>query len=106
MKAKANELIFISQINRDGSGTHPVSDDYLKTMLENPLCKNNDFNLTCLSLSEKTFIANGFNSFVVRIKEKEKCDCTHTQACELCAESKDIKWTDIFPQKTKVNIGK
>ena len=26
------------------------------------------FNLTCLSMTHKTFIASGFNSFIVRLK--------------------------------------
>ncbi len=66
---KAHELIFISQINRDGSGTSPVSESYLKMMLENPLAKDDLFDVRCLSMSEKTYIAHGFNSFVVRLKE-------------------------------------
>jgi len=69
--AKAHELEFISQINRDGLGVSKVSKSYLKCMLENPLSINEDFELTCLSLSEKTFIASNFNSFVVRLKENK-----------------------------------
>ncbi len=26
---------------------------------------------------------------------KSVCDCTHTQACKICAESKDIDWSII-----------
>jgi hypothetical protein len=63
MKKLGSKLIFISQINRDGSGTEKVSDSYIELM------QNEKFNLRCLSLSEKTFIASNFNSFVVRIKE-------------------------------------
>ncbi len=68
MKKKAHELIFISQIKRDGSGTSKVSKAYLKAMLENPLMKDDEFDLTSLSISEGTFIASGFNSFVVKLK--------------------------------------
>ncbi len=64
MKKTANELIFISQINRDGSGTSPVSDRYIETMINN----KDEFNVLCLSMSKKTYIANGFNSFVVKLK--------------------------------------
>jgi hypothetical protein len=67
MKKKAHELIFISQINRDGNGTTEVDEGYLKAMLENPLMKNSDFKLKRLSLSENTFIAFNFNAFVVRL---------------------------------------
>lgn len=68
MKKKAHELEFISQIYRDGSGTSKVEESYLETMLENPLMKDEDFELHSLSMSEKTFIAFNFNAFVVRLK--------------------------------------
>lgn len=68
MKKKAHELEFISQIKRDGSGTTKVKESYLKAMLENSLMKDEDFELHCLSLTEKTFIAFNFNAFVVRVK--------------------------------------
>ena len=68
MKKKAHELEFISQIKRDGSGTTKVKKSYLKAMLDNSLMKNQDFDLHCLSISEKTFIAFNFNAFVVRVK--------------------------------------
>lgn len=50
MKAKAKDLIFISQIKRDGSGTAPVSESYLKAMLENTLMKDDEFDLYRLSI--------------------------------------------------------
>lgn len=68
MKKKAHELEFISQIKRDGSGITKVKKSYLKAMLENSLMKDEDFELHCLSLTEKTFIAFNFNAFVVRVK--------------------------------------
>lgn len=58
------ELIFISQINRDGSGTTPVKEDYLEML------QSEKFDVTRMSLSENTFIASGFNSFVVKVKNK------------------------------------
>ncbi len=58
------ELIFISQINRDGSGVNTdISERYIEMMSDDL------FHLTHLSLSEKTFIASEFNSFVVKLKE-------------------------------------
>ncbi len=69
--AKAHELEFISQIKRDGSGVSKVSKSYLKCMLENKFCKDDEFEIRCLSLTEKTFIAIGFNSFIVRLKENK-----------------------------------
>jgi len=68
MKRKAQKLEFISQINRDGSGTTPVSESYLKAMHENTLMKDEYFDLYALSLTEKTFIAINFNAFVIRLK--------------------------------------
>lgn len=68
MNKKAHELEFISQIKRDGSGTTKVKKSYLKAMLENSLMKDEDFELHCLSATEKTFIAFNFNAFVVRVK--------------------------------------
>jgi hypothetical protein len=71
MQKTASELIFISQINRDGSGTSPVPEDYIKHMVENKL-NDRPFHISRLSLTEKTYIAMGFNSFVVKLKEEEK----------------------------------
>jgi hypothetical protein len=65
---KAENLIFISQIKRDGSGTKKISKRYLKNLTTNPLMKNENYNLHVLSLTEKTFIAINFNAFVVKIK--------------------------------------
>jgi hypothetical protein len=57
------DLIFISQIKRDGSGVDiDISKEYIK-MMEDDL-----FRLTVLSLSEETFIAREFNTFVVKLK--------------------------------------
>jgi hypothetical protein len=68
MKKKAKDLIFISQIKRDGSGTMPVSEDYIKAMNENKFMKDEEFKVRRLSLTYDTFIAMGFNSFVVKLK--------------------------------------
>ncbi len=68
MEKQAHELEFISQIKRDGSGVTKVKKSYLKAMLENKLMKDKYFEVRCLSLSEKTFIAFNFNAFVVKLK--------------------------------------
>jgi len=70
MKLKAKDLVFISWIKRDGSGTEPVPDEMLESMLNNQFSKDDKFNINRLSLSNKTFIASGFNSFVVKLKPK------------------------------------
>jgi len=63
MKKFGKELIFISQIKRNGRGVDiDISKEYIEMM------RNDLFHLTALSLSEKTFIASGFNSFVVKLK--------------------------------------
>ncbi len=68
MKKLARELIFISQINRDGSGTVSVEEGYLKAMLDNALMKDEPFYVQRLSMTHNTYIAMGFNSFVVKLK--------------------------------------
>lgn len=65
MKKLGRELEFISWINRDGSGTKPVTKSHTK------LLGGDKFKLYCLSITEKTFIIHGFNSFVVKIKEEK-----------------------------------
>lgn len=72
MKKYAKDLVFISQIKRDGSGTSPISKEHLDFLLERDNKSNNDeyFTLHCLSLTEKTFIAFNFNAYVVRLKEE------------------------------------
>jgi hypothetical protein len=65
MQVKGRKLEFVSQISRDGSGTVPVSKSYIRMM------KDDIFEIRCLSLSERTYIASGFNSFVVRFKTKK-----------------------------------
>lgn len=64
MKATAKELEFISQIKRDGSGTKKISKELL-----NSLFYRDEFDLYCLSKTKETFIAHGFNSFIVKLKK-------------------------------------
>lgn len=61
-KVTGKDLIFISQINRDGSGVSPVSESYMAFL------QSDKFTIKTLSFSERTYIASGFNSFVVRLK--------------------------------------
>lgn len=68
-QAKASELIFLSQVKRDGSGVDEVSEDYKKGMLENPLMKDELFEIKVLSLSLNTYIASGFNTFIVKLRD-------------------------------------
>lgn len=63
MKVKGKDLQFISRILRDGSGTEPVIDI---RHLDNDI-----FKVRCLSISNKTYIAMEFNSYVVKLKPKE-----------------------------------
>jgi len=60
---KGSELDFIRRIKRDGSGTAMIKKDYVKMM------QNDTFDVRCLSMSQRTYIASAFNSFVVRIKD-------------------------------------
>ncbi len=67
MTKKANELEFISRIKRDGSGTVAITDED-KEFLSNSKYVDEKFILNSLSITEKTFIASGFNSYVVKLK--------------------------------------
>lgn len=66
MKKKASELIFISKIKSDGSGVSRVFKRELHLLNNDP--RKEEFNLTRLSISEDTYIASGFNSYVVKLK--------------------------------------
>lgn len=68
MKKKASKLIFISRIKRDGSGVEMINSDSQKN-LEKSKFIDEDYKLNPLSLSEKTYIASGFNSYVVKLKK-------------------------------------
>ena len=68
VRKKANELIFISQVDRDGLGTSPVPESYLKAVIENSLMKDELYELHSLSITNGTFIAINFNAYVVKLK--------------------------------------
>ena len=58
------------------------------------LTKYGLFNLVALSMEMYAkYYAKNLNNGDIR-ENGEKCDCTHTQACEICAESKGITWDD------------
>ena len=59
---KGHQLEFISRINRDGSGTEKPKQSYIDLM------QDDNFKINCLSMTEKTFIASGMSSFVVKLK--------------------------------------
>lgn len=62
MKKLGSELEFISWIKRDGSGTKMVKRRHVEIM------QGDEFEVHRLSLTEDTFIAHGFNAFVVKLK--------------------------------------
>jgi hypothetical protein len=64
MTANGEELIFISRILRDGTGVETIEDQDLMMHVRETV-----FNLSSLSLTQKTYIASEFNSYVVRKKE-------------------------------------
>lgn len=61
MRVNANKLHFISRIKRDGSGVE-------KCITQPKFMDNESFTVHGLSLTEGTFIAIGFNSYVVKYK--------------------------------------
>jgi hypothetical protein len=60
MTKKGSELIFINRIDKKGEILKPVPKPYL--------FKNAKFELYRLSINYDTYIAIGFNSFVVKLK--------------------------------------
>lgn len=75
MKKMGKELEFISFIKRDATGTIMVGGDWdvnsgYPKIDDMSYLDEDIFEVNCLSLSNKTFIASGFNSFVVKLKEK------------------------------------
>ncbi len=67
MQKQSKDLEFISQIKRDGKEISIISETENKD-LQNPQFKEK-YKLNPLSLSEETFIASGFNSYVVKLKQ-------------------------------------
>lgn len=61
---KGKKLNFISIIHRDGNGISNVENN------DNSNKDNDLFKLTCLSISEGTYIASEFNSYVVKYKKQ------------------------------------
>jgi len=59
---KGIDLIFISRIKRDGSGVVAIEKD------EELFNYNEKYIVHSLSISNKTYIACGFNSYVVKLK--------------------------------------
>lgn len=82
MKKLGKELIFISFIKRDGTGTVMVGGEWNSNMdipkIDDMGYLDQDvFDVICLSLTEKTFLASGFNSFVVKLKPEIPTECKH-----------------------------
>ena len=69
MKRYASELEFIGQVKKDGSGIEEVTPEFIRSMTENPLVRNDKFKLKRLSLSHETYLAFNFNVFVVKLKK-------------------------------------
>lgn len=65
-KAKGKDLLFISRILRDGSGVEEIRHHEQVKHLDDTTIE-----LHCLSISNATYIASGFNSYVVKIKTKD-----------------------------------
>lgn len=62
MKLKGYQLEFICRIKSDGSGMQPLEIKDLEWL------QDKEYNVNCLSISNKTYIASGFSSFIVKLK--------------------------------------
>jgi hypothetical protein len=75
MQKKGKELEFISLVKRDGSGTIPVGTEWKRGESLHPrtddvsYMDNDLFTLNVISLTCETYIASGFNTWVVKIKK-------------------------------------
>lgn len=74
MKVLGKELDFISLVKRDGSGTVMVGTEWNADLSPHPktddvsYMDDDTFTLNIISLTHKTYIASGFNTWVVKIK--------------------------------------
>ena len=66
MKKLGEDLIFISRIDGNGHINYPCRIERDK------IRDSKKFEINCLSLSNRTFIASGFESYVVRLRKKDK----------------------------------
>ncbi len=66
-KAKASELTFISRIKPDGSGVVAIGEKE-NSELQARKHMGDTFTLSCLSITNGTYIASGFHSYVVKYK--------------------------------------
>ncbi len=62
MKALGKELIFIGRIEGDGNKITSIKDKDMR------LFDDDKFKINCLSMTNRTFIASGFNTYVVKFK--------------------------------------
>ena len=60
--ALGSELVFLSIIALDGSKITPVKNS-------TPLEKDYNYTLTCLSITNKLWIASGFFTYIVKLKK-------------------------------------
>ena len=63
MRKQGKELEFISSINRDGSGTETIPESTINFI------QKEWFHVHSLSITLKTYIACGFNSYVVKLRQ-------------------------------------
>ena len=73
MTLTGKELEFISLVKRDGSGTIPVGTEWNQDSRhpktdDISYLDNEKFKINAISLTYKTYIASGFNTWVVKLK--------------------------------------
>jgi len=68
-KAKAKDLVFISQIKKDGSGVIAVDNDTVQKEHDKPYHSNIEYRLSGLSMTLGTYIASHNKVYVVKLKE-------------------------------------
>jgi len=68
MKRQAKDLIFLSEIKRDGSELIVMSDSDKLKMEQETYLKDEFYNLQCLSITNGTYIASCNRSYIVKLK--------------------------------------
>ena len=55
-------------LKRDGTGIIPIGENLKELLASNPVASNETYKVSCLSLSQNTNIAVGFNLYIVKLR--------------------------------------
>jgi hypothetical protein len=90
----ASALEFIARIKGDGSGLEEITPEHLDNLINNKF--TGEFKLTCLSMSNKTYIASNFSTYIVKLKPIENLSALMSERDQLTERLKQIEFTLKF----------